>query len=686
MERPCHEVDTTYALVSAGAGEQNIPLDERERLEVCAREAIRAPGTIQTHGALLGVDPRDRRVVLASENTAATLGLESDPLGRSLADVCGSGFADDVFSATHAAGAASNPFPLTVGERAFDAIIHVSGDLLLIELEPELSGRLRRSTPLLYGLIHRLSRAQNRSELLHDAAEGLRALTDFDRVLVYHFHPDGHGEVVAEACADDMDPYAGHHFPASDIPVQARALYLTKLSRAIVGTSGASVALRAVDGTFDVSALDLSAAELRSVSPHHLTFMRNMGQAATVSFSLVSDGELIGMITCSHRSIRRIPYLMRQGIEVLANQLALQLTAFDQVERLRREVALRETRAALIAQISATDEIAFSLARGKVTALDLVKADGLAVRIAGRTRIVGTVPPTAQLEALAAHVIARTEPGSFCSEALARDHAEIAELVPSVTGVLVVPIGGAGDYIAFFRDEVLQSVNWLGDQSESNRATPLSPRMSFASWTQSVSGTARAWGRLAEEAIDLARDIEGALLRRVESDLAQLAMHDSLTGLPNRRHLLDRLGAVLGERGDADVSLLFLDLDGFKEINDTYGHDVGDAVIAAVAQRILGATREDDLVARLGGDEFVVVCPGMAGADAEIVADRVRDAIAAPTVVYDTEITVNASIGCASLDLATLDAGHAIPDVAADLLRRADEAMYRVKGLSREHV
>ena len=663
--------------MSADQPYAHLPLDERERLEVCAREPIRAPGSIQPHGALLGIDPRDQTVTLASENAADMLGLEHSPLGRPLLELFGASFAAEIRAAMDDNVGAS-PIPLAAPAGEFDAIVHEAREgLVVIELEPEVTDRLRRSTPLLYDLVHRLSRTRDRDELFTLAADGLRSLTDFDRVLVYHFHPDGHGEVVAEACADDMDPYCGHHFPASDIPEQARQLYLTKLSRAIVGTSGARVPLVALDGAFDAANLDLGGAELRSVSPHHLEYMRNMGQSATVSFSLVHDGELIGMITCAHRSLRRISFLMRQGIEVLANQLALQLSAFDQLERLRREVALRKTRADLVAQISATDEIAFSLVRGAVSALDLIEADGLAVRIGGRTRVVGHTPPTTELEAIAGHVIALGDTQPFFSEAFARDYPDVAGRSPSVIGVLVVPIGGTGDYIAFFRDEVLKKVNWLGDQTDANRDTPLSPRRSFASWTQSVTGTAPAWGELAGDALDLARDIEGALLRRVESDLAQLAMHDQLTGLPNRRPLIDRLDALVHDQSVGDVSLLFIDLDGFKEINDTYGHDVGDAVITAVAQSILAATRAEDLVARLGGDEFVILCPGLSARDAVAAAGRVQAAVAAPLLIDGTTIVVTASIGCASLDASALGTGAT--DVAADLLRRADEAMYRAK-------
>ena len=424
-------------------------------------------------------------------------------------------------------------------------------------------------------------------------------------------------------------------------------------------------------GELAPSSLDLSAAELRSVSPHHLQFMRNMGQEATVSFSMITDGVLTGMITCAHRTVRRLPFIQRRGIEVIANQLALQLNALEQVARLGRQVQLRKTRAELVEHIARIDDIAGTLVRGPVTVRDLIPCDGAAVRVNGRTRVVGDTPPTAELEALHAHLDVSPVRETLATDALGIEYPALSARAPSVTGVLMVPLGGTGDYLAFFRHEVTRSVDWLGDQTSANRRTPLSPRTSFSSWTDSVSGTAPAWGDLVDEASDLARDLESALLRRVESELAHLALHDPLTGLANRRGMLDRLEAALrDDAGGAGLTLLFIDLDGFKSVNDTFGHDVGDVLIATVGERILSVTRAGDTVARLGGDEFVVVCGETAADDARHVATRILEAIGEPALIEGSMVRVTASVGIAVTDR---------PVEASELLRLADEAMYRAK-------
>jgi diguanylate cyclase (GGDEF)-like protein len=167
-------------------------------------------------------------------------------------------------------------------------------------------------------------------------------------------------------------------------------------------------------------------------------------------------------------------------------------------------------------------------------------------------------------------------------------------------------------------------------------------------------------------------------------ELVHRATHDHLTGLPNRGLLLDRLELALARarREGTPVALLFIDLDRFKDVNDTHGHDAGDAVLVEVADRMSGVLRPSDTVARLGGDEFVVLCEDLAGdLDAATIAERLLSAIETTTVsVADTEVTVSASIG-----IAVSNGGSHAPDGPA-LLQRSDVAMYRAKKAGRSRI
>src|SRR5690606_37803124 len=133
------------------------------------------------------------------------------------------------------------------------------------------------------------------------------------------------------------------------------------------------------------------------------------------------------------------------------------------------------------------------------------------------------------------------------------------------------------------------------------------PRRSFSAWSESVTSRSLPWGDHARDAFELGDDIRAAIAARAQAELAELALRDALTGLRNRRYLDERLDELLG-RSAGPIAVIFIDLDDFKLVNDTHGHDVGDAVLAAVGERLSGSARTSDIVARLGGDEFVMVC------------------------------------------------------------------------------
>ena len=329
-------------------------------------------------------------------------------------------------------------------------------------------------------------------------------------MVLYHFHPDGHGEVVAEDRVPELESYLHQHFPASDIPVQARNLYLKKASQLIATSTYVPVPLIPPLDPTTGQPLDLSLAELRSVSPHHLEYMRNMGTAATISLSLVQEGKLIGMITASAREPRLVSYVRRRACEILAQQVTLQLGALTQSHLLKRQLDYQLVRSDLLRQVVATGDIAAGLCSGDVTLLDLVDSDGAVARIGGVITSVGAVPLDDQILELVNWISQNDESANISSEALEEDYPGLASLIPSFAGIQLWQCGPRGDFLAWFRNEVLQTIDWLGDQSLLNRDTPLSPRNSFSIWRQSVSGTSLPW--LPEEITqigELIRDLDG---------------------------------------------------------------------------------------------------------------------------------------------------------------------------------
>jgi len=618
------------------------------------REPIRTPGRIQSHGKLMVIDPSSQEIVVASENAR-------EWLGRSIADL-----RSRTITWTATSSLRGDPVRVDLDGVSYDAVTHSVGPLVVLELEP-LADASGQPASTVVDAIRRLGAIGTVDELHVAVAAEAKRMTGFDRVMTYRFFDDGHGEVAGEAAEPDMESYQGLRFPASDIPEQARALYLTKLSRAIVSTEDAGSALVALDP--DLPPLDLSQAELRAVSPHHLQFMRNMGQASTVSFSLIHDGRLIGMITCAHRTEKRMPLLLRRAIEVMAAHATLQLTALESIATLRRDLSLQTRRTALTADLPSSSDALLTLVDRGADLLALVEADGAIVSIDGVSRSIGHVPLADRSRLLSA---IGTEP--FATNEVARTHPELAALVSGFAGVLVVPLGEHG-VLVLFRVEATRVLRWLGDQSASNRDTPLSPRRSFSEWQQSVEGTSLEWGAVVEEARELAQEIGTALDRRGEARLAQLALIDYLTGLHNRRSLVARIETALadGESG----AVFFIDLDGFKQINDSRGHETGDHVLRVVADRLTGACRESDLVARLAGDEFVVFSAQLSAADSVRLARRFVERIDQPIDTGRGPVRVSGSCG-----FVELRPGR----TATQVIEEADAAMYRAKRAGRNGI
>ena len=602
---------------------------------------------------LFVVDIATYEIVTVSENAGRWL-------GRSVSELNSPTLEWSVTAETH-----GDPIRVEIADEAFDAVTHRQGGQVIIELEPADNTPDLPSASVV-GAIRSLGLLTGADELRQAAAEEVKRISGFDRVMVYRFFEDGHGEVAGEASEPDMESYRGLHFPASDIPQQARSLYLTKLSRQIVSTEDLGTPLVSV---VDSPPLDLSSAELRAVSPHHLQFMRNMGQASTVSFSLIQEDRLVGMITCAHRTERRMPILLRRALEVLATQLTLQLGALESIAQLRRDLSIREQRATVLAGVPSSDDPLITLVENGAELCRLVGADGAILALDGVSRSVGAVPLTDRSLLLSA---AGTEP--LATNELARTHPALSVLMPGFAGLMVVPVGAHG-VLLFFRQEVARVIRWLGDQTAANRDDALSPRRSFSEWKQSVEGTALPWGSVMEESRELGRDLARALDRRREAHLAQLALIDHLTGLHNRRSFEHQLEKTVTDGGGG--VLLFLDLDGFKSINDRHGHETGDAVLRAIADRLTHDSRSTDVISRLAGDEFVVLSGGATQEDGERFAARLVRDIADPIETARGPMTVTASCG-----IITIEPGQ----TAKQLLDAADAAMYRAKNTGRNRV
>ncbi len=673
---------------------------------LCDHEPIHQSGAIQPHGFLLVVDPTSYVVTAASVNFRLLTNHAHSPLGAGLADVIGPDLADTI-RAARTTGNPHDGLPVPVqlpttderGGATHHMMAHRRGRALVLELE--VAGSQDNASPARF--YHRQRDAVN---ALHEVdgvqaicartVQLVRELTDYDRVMIYRFEPDGHGHVIAEACEPNLSPYLGLHYPATDIPRQARMLFLQNWIRVIADVDAEPVPIVALAGGTPVHELDLSMCVLRSVSPVHLQYLRNMGVGASLTVSLIVDNQLWGLIACHHGTPKQAGHMQRLACEALGQLVSVRLRAAQTTENDQYSAELSRLRAQLIASIANNENLAAGAADAPDALLNMVAADGAVVEIEGDRVSVGLVPGAKELDALVLRLSARVgaAAGPLVTDALDDEvlpngsgTQATGDARPSApaTGAMFLRLAGRPDgFILWLRGEHAETVRWAGQQTLKADAPDarLGPRASFAEWLEEVRGRSAPW-RPAEVAAaeELARVMPEVVLHRTQSQLVRLALHDPLTGLPNRTLMNDRLVELLAEHplrrdsdssdGDLGIGLLFIDLDGFKGVNDTGGHLVGDELLIMAARRLVGAVRPQDTVARIGGDEFVVVVPSAQRDEVVAIGERIVEEFRRSFVVGDQVIrSVTASVGI------TVVAPGSESDEA---LRQADSAMYHAK-------
>lgn len=508
--------------------------DEVADLTTCDREPIHVPGSIQPHGALLAMTEAELTVVQASENVRAFVGVEVDRLRNApLALVLGERGVETLRERHLAAPSPPDSDPLSVeiatadGRRRYDALVHRSADLLVLELEPAppreegyADAFVRRSRQSLA----RLHDASSTGELLDRVAREVRTVTGFDRVMVYRFDADWHGEVVAEARAEDVESFLGLHYPASDIPAQARALYARSWLRLIPDARYVPVPLVPRENPLTGAPLDLSGAVLRSVSPVHCEYLRNMGVVASMSISLLRDGKLWGLVACHHRTPRVVPYEVRAVCEFLGRLLSWQLSTQVDAEEAARRARSKAAQTRFLQAMSTDVSLPAALFRAERELLAFVGATGVALCQEGAVQTAGATPIVPWVQDLVRWLGAERREDVFHTDHLAGTYPPAAQYGDVASGLLAVCISREGNaWLLWFRPEVLRTVTWGGDPAKPARAerdgARLSPRRSFAAWQELVRNHAAPWD---ETDLEAARDLRVSVLAVLVRRAAEL--------------------------------------------------------------------------------------------------------------------------------------------------------------------
>jgi light-regulated signal transduction histidine kinase (bacteriophytochrome) len=495
----------------------------------CERELIHLPASIQPHGAILILHPTKLHVLQASLNAAAILGpWGRSPLGVSL-DTLDPVLGERIRHLVEK-DELTGPLPVIArvghGEsvRTLEGMVHrLPNEGIAVELEPShgfpagpVESPASFSRVLAAG-IEAVSTAPNAQVLYQETVRVMKELTGYDRVMVYKFDRDGHGEIVGESKRDDLEPFLGLHYPSSDIPQRARELYLKNRVRVLVDVAYEPAGLFPRLSPITGGDVDMSMCYLRSMSPLHLQYLSNMGVRATLVASLTRGEHLWGLIACHHYSPRVIPYEVRAACGILAEMVSTRLSALENMALAQTEMLVRRLEQTIVEALATTGDWRTALFAAPKALLQAVDATGAALVHEGELLSTGEVPSSQDIRSIS-EWLAEQFPGQplVVTSALPRVADQFAHL-PSATGLLAITLSGRPrDYLVWFRREQVQTLRWAGDPRkpvDPDDPNQLSPRRSFAVWTEMTRGTSKPW---TEPEMITARAIRTSLVDMVQ--------------------------------------------------------------------------------------------------------------------------------------------------------------------------
>lgn len=536
-------------------------------LDNCAREPIHIPGLVQSHGALFAFSA-DRVAAYVSANAAELLGPTAPAAGQALSpghfehDTDVHAAIDDLLAMPDDGLPTSSE--VRVNGQLFDLVVHGSAGVVIAEFElrPATADAMADFALKAHRAMERIKRQNSMASLLDFAVHAVRQLTGFDRVMAYRFRHDDSGDVVAEDRIETLEPFLGRRYPASDIPAQARRLYVVNTLRLIADVHAAPVPVQPAPGV--AGALDMSHCVLRSVSPIHIEYLQNMGVGASMSISIVVNGQLWGMLACHHMAPLQVPYSVRMACDVLAQILAANVQSLMARDHARRSAEAADLRTRLIEAALHTDDTAAALAAMGADLAAAFQAHAVLIAEESKLHIEGEVPREVAMQVIQWLDGAKAPAGQMLATPSLR---QLAPALADATGVWCGMLAlsfdpGAHGWLVLLRKEQLETIQWGGHPEKTYKIGPLGPRLtprgSFDVWRETVRDTSVPWdaddvafGRRLLDELLRARSARVAEVARGRSELMAMLGHDLRDPLQS----IAMAARLLGKEAEATGSI-----------------------------------------------------------------------------------------------------------------------------------
>ncbi|GAB3924711.1 ATP-binding protein [Larkinella terrae] len=473
----------------------------------CESEPIHIPGYIQSHGFLVAISADDFVIRYASENAASFVNRPAaDLLGKPLEDLVSETDlpAVDLVAILNVGKRENtwsrmNPHHFRLNGQEWNLIAHQHDHLIILEWEPVVSAQGNLDQQLVAEALTEVQSNRTLTELIQNTARRVKQIIGYDRVMVYRFGSDWHGEVIAEEKEPHLEPYLGLHYPASDIPRQARELYKTNLVRIIADVGSTPSPIFSVNSQSENRPLDLTHSVLRAVSPIHIEYLKNMGVQASMSISLLYRGELWGLISCHHSTPRFVDFPARQAAKFVSQLLssALEFRKNEEDQSFLFQVQQNEQK--LNSQILEDWDIVVGLTQHPVSALNITSATGAVLVFDNKFYSMGSVPSDSAVAGITNWLGTESFDTVFETDRLPELYPMAEAFRDVASGMLAVVLSKElNEYLLWFKPEQVRQVTWAGNPAKpvtiSNDGKPfLHPRKSFEAWSQTVRNTSEPW-------------------------------------------------------------------------------------------------------------------------------------------------------------------------------------------------
>lgn len=460
----------------------------------CDQEPIHIPGKIQPHGFLMGLT-NDWTIDYCTDNISTFIDVKySQALGNKFEKVFGTAAQERISNYINS-DTVQDVFPLEIEllGKWFQINIHKSDAVYVLEAEPQFDKQILGDVyTQTIQFVNQMNNTKSLKDLCELVAEGTREITGYDRVMIYRFDEQYNGEVYAESRQKDLEPFLGLHYPHTDIPVQARELYIKNQLRLIVDINYEPVPIFTVDDKEEKN-LDLSLSTLRSTSPIHVEYLKNMGVGATLTISLIHHGRLWGLIACHHYSKKNISPAVRLAAKLQGHFITSQIDireSNDENISARKSIEAFEYLTALDMPL-AEDSLKEIVNTPEL--LSLCNASGVSILFRNKIYKNGLTPSDDQIKNFVERVEHKKSNETFITRKINVHFPEL-ENRANFSGVIYHSLSSS-NHIMWYRPETISEISWAGDPEKSivKDKKGLHPRNSFNIWKQVVKGQSSIW-------------------------------------------------------------------------------------------------------------------------------------------------------------------------------------------------